>query len=220
MTEAKNYNKYLISIVKGAVGTKKGKVLDFGAGSGTYADMLKEEGIVAECLEPDKVLQDTLKAKGYKVVADAKALKPNSYDVIYALNVFEHIEDDNASFALLANALTKNGRIVIYVPAFQGLYSSMDKLVGHYRRYRKDRLRKMADDNSMKIVKLQYCDPVGYAAATAFKASGNKNGVISARSVKLYDRVAFPVSRLLEPVFKHVAGKNVVLVAQNNGKAK
>jgi SAM-dependent methyltransferase len=215
MAEAKNYNKYLISIVEGALKDNSKKILDFGAGSGTYADMLKAKGITVDCLEPDKKLQGILKKKGYKVVSDAKDLKPNSYDLIYAFNVFEHIEDDHENFALLTKALTRNGRIIVYVPAFQSLFSSMDKLVGHYRRYRKDRLRKMAEVNKMNILRLHYCDPVGFAAALVFKASRNKNGVISAKSVKLYDSIAFPPSRVLEPVLKHLVGKNVVLVAEN-----
>lgn len=218
MAEAKNYNKYLISIIENNLNKKGKKVLDFGAGSGTYADMLKEKGIVVDTLEPDKVLQKVLNKKGYKVISDAKELKPNSYNLIYALNVFEHIKDDHDNFALLTKALTKNGIIIVYVPAFQSLFSSMDKLVGHHRRYRKGRLREMADANKMNILKLHYCDPVGFAASLAFKATRNKSGVISAKSVKFYDTIAFPPSRALEPVLKHIVGKNVVLVAQHNGK--
>lgn len=218
MAEAKNYNNYLISIIESALDDGKKKILDFGAGSGTYADMLKERGVVVDCLEPDKVLQGILKNKGYNFVGDVKELKPKSYDVIYALNVFEHIKEDHETFALLVKALKRNGIIVIYVPAFQSLFSSMDKRVGHHRRYRKERLQTMASTNNLEVLKLHYCDPVGFAAATVFKMSGNESGIISAKSVRLYDRVAFPVSKKLEPMLKHVLGKNVVLVAKKNGE--
>lgn len=219
MTEAKNYNRYLIGLVEEALGGTKGKkILDFGAGSGTYADMLKEKGIQVDCLEPDKKLQKILTKKGYKVLSDAKELKAGSYDLIYALNVFEHIENDHDNFALLSKAIKKDGAVLIYVPAFQSLFSSMDNLVGHHRRYRKSRLNRMAQESDMKVAKLQYCDPVGFLATLAFKATRNKKGVISPKSVKLYDRVAFPVSRALEPLFKNLAGKNVVLIAKKYNK--
>ena len=215
MTEATNYNDYLISIIEKALKDPVSKkVLDFGAGAGTYADILFERGIIPHCLEPDEALQNKLKDKGYKIVKSAKHLKPNSYDLIYALNVFEHIEDDMDIFKELTKALKKDGIIIVYVPAFQSLFSSMDRLVGHHRRYRKRRLKDMAEHGNMNVIKLHYCDPVGFVASLLFKASGNKNGTISAKSVKLYDRVAFPISRLLEPVLKHALGKNVVLVSQ------
>ncbi|HUD10520.1 MAG TPA: class I SAM-dependent methyltransferase [Candidatus Saccharimonadales bacterium] len=221
MTEAINYNSYLIKLILQELPdkkTKKIKVLDFGAGSGTYADMLKEKGVEVDCLEPDKKLRTILSQKGYKVLNNVNDLKPESYDLIYALNVFEHIEDDHGNFAALTKTLTKNGIILIYVPAFQSLFSSMDKLVGHHRRYRKTRLRHMASNNNMTILKLHYCDPVGFAAALAFNATRNSTGIISAKSVKLYDTIVFPISTLLEPILKHILGKNVVLVAKNDAK--
>lgn len=216
MAEAKNYNNYLIKFIESNL-DKGNKILDFGAGSGTYADLLKEKGTVPDCLEPDKTLQGILKNKGYNVVSTINDLKPKSYDIIYALNVFEHIEDDHTEFAKIKKYLKPGGKVIIYVPAFQALFSSMDERVGHFRRYNKSRLKGMAKDNGMDIIKLHYCDPVGFAATTAFKASRNKSGVISAKSVKLYDTLAFPVSKALEPILKHGFGKNVILIAQNNG---
>lgn len=215
MAEATNYNNYLISIIERALKDPvKKKILDFGAGSGTYADMLFEKGLIPHCLEPDKALQGKLRDKGYRIVNDIKHLKPESYDLIYALNVFEHIEDDMDVFKELTKALKKDGVLIVYVPAFQSLFSSMDRMVGHHRRYRKQRLKDMAAHGDMKVRKLHYCDPAGFFASLLFKFSGNKNGTISPKAVKLYDTVAFPVSRLLEPMLKHALGKNVVLVSQ------
>src|SRR4051812_1325427 len=115
MTEAVNYNNYLVGLITQELNglPKEPLILDFGAGSGTYAEMLKNKGFKVDCLEPDKELQKLLKKKKYRVVSDAKALKPNSYDVIYALNVLEHIDDDYKVFAQLSKALKKNGIIVI-----------------------------------------------------------------------------------------------------------
>lgn len=220
MTEAVNYNHYLIDIIKKRFSEKKKvAVLDFGAGSGTYADMLKEQGVIADCLEPDKKLQRTLTKKGYKVLNDVKAVKPKSYDIIYALNVMEHVENDHDVFDELVKALKKDGLIIIYVPAFQVLYSTMDELVGHYRRYRKNRLRTMATRNNLEILDLYYCDPIGFGAALAYKAVGSKEGRISPKAVSFYDKYAFPVSKVFEPLTRHLFGKNVVIVARN-GKDK
>lgn len=216
MAEAKNYNKYLIGIItSNAPQTKKLKVLDFGAGSGTYADLLKEKaGIHVDCLEPDKKLQKTLSTKGYKVYSGIASLKPKTYDIIYALNVLEHIQEDGSVVTQLKEALKPGGKLIIYVPAFQLLYSSMDKKVEHVRRYRKNRLRSFADTAGLKINSLHYCDPLGFGAALTYKIIGRKDGVISPSSVKAYDKTVFPASKLFEPITKHFFGKNVVLVAE------
>lgn len=214
MLEAKNYNEYLISKVEKSATNKKIKILDFGAGSGTYAEMLRNRGYTVDCLEPDKKLQKVLKAKKFKVYSDINDLKSGSYDLIYALNVLEHIEEDGEIFKLLTKLLKKEGSIIVYVPAFQILYSAMDRLVEHHRRYRKTHLKKMAIDSNLSIVKLNYCDPIGFAATLAFKFIGNKSGSISSGSVKLYDRVAFPISIIIEPLTRRYIGKNVLLLAR------
>ena len=64
------------------------------------------------------------------------------------------------------------------------------------------------------ILKLHYCDPLGFVAAAIFKFTNNGDGNISTRSVKLYDRFVFPISRLTEPIFRNAFGKNVILAAK------
>lgn len=221
MTEARNYNAYLLSLLLSGIGRsldgskKSAKVLDFGAGIGTYADMLSEEGIKPDCLELDSDQITTLESKGYKVFDSPKALK-QKYDMIYALNVFEHIENDIEVFAELTKSLKKGGVVVIYVPAMQSAFSSMDKLVGHYRRYNLQRLDEMAERSNMSVESLEYGDPIGLLAAYAYKLFGNKNGIITKRSVQLYDRLGFPTSKTLAPIFRKSAGKNAILIAKKN----
>ncbi len=219
MSEAVKYNNFLISLITSRVrNLKDKKILDFGAGSGTYADLLKESGIAVDCLEPDSTLQKALGGKGYNVLSDAKELKPASYDVIYALNVLEHIDDDGAMILTLSKALKKNGKLIIYVPAFQTLFTAMDKKVGHFRRYRKTRLRNFANKAGLRIVRLDYCDPIGFVAAFTYKMIGNKQGDLSPASIKFYDRFIFPLSKGIQPLFRSLFGKNVVLVAKNGKK--
>lgn len=217
MAHAVNYNNFLIKHVIDEIGEKNlknKKVLDFGAGSGTYADMLLKQGIKVDCIEPDTKLQKTLRSKGHKVLSSVSEIRPHSYDIIYAFNVMEHIENDHEIFDRLTRALRHEGSIVIYVPAFHSIFSAMDTLVGHHRRYRKNRLREMAQRNKLNITRLEYVDAIGYVASLAFKLTGNKKGTISPRSVKLYDRLAFPLSKSLGHITKHVFGKNALLIAK------
>lgn len=214
MADADNYNNFLIELVTNQMNSQKsGKVLDFGAGTGTYAKMLKGEGIKVDCLEPDAALQKELKKSGFKVLKGSSELKDNTYDLIYSLNVFEHIEDDFAEVVKLRKALKKGGRLVIYVPAYQVLFSSMDKQVGHFRRYRVKRLKMMAEQANININQLAYYDPIGFFAAFAYRLFGG-GGVLNPKSVRIYDKYAFPLSKVLHPISKKFIGKNAILVAE------
>lgn len=214
MTEAVKYNQNLIHNIMTCIKSKSAKVLDFGAGSGTYADLLVEQGIKPDCLEPDKNLQKILKSKGYNVLSDIGKVNPGSYDVVYALNVLEHIKNDHEIIENLAKLLKKNGRLLIYVPAFDVLFSSMDKKVEHYRRYRKQSLVRNVEASGLQIVAAQYCDPIGFFAALAYKIAGNKKGTLSHKMIRSYDRLIFPASKSMEVVFKNTFGKNVLVVAK------
>ena len=219
MQVAENYNKYLISLLVEAIqrtgvsDLSKLRILDFGAGIGTYADMLRDEGFTVDCFELDEGEIKTLQDKGYTVYNDLKKVD-KKYDMAYALNVFEHIEDDIGVFVELSKHLKKNGVAVVYVPAMQSAFSSMDRLVGHYRRYNLQRLNKMANEADMSIESLSYGDPLGLLAAFAYKFVGNDEGTITKKSVKVYDRFGFPASRKAATIFKKIAGKNAILIAK------
>ena len=215
MREAKNYNNYLISNIIKFLPSKNKNILDFGAGSGTYAEMLKDLGYRVDCLEPDMELAKELRSKGFKVFQELEQIKTNSYDLIYSLNVFEHIKDDVDVASKLKSIANKDAIILIYVPAFQILYSSMDKLVGHYRRYDKKRLLNKIGSNN-QIILIKYCDPIGYIAALIFKFIGSKEGTISKGMVRLYDKFIFPISSLIEKFTSKFFGKNLLLVIRRN----
>ena len=65
-----------------------------------------------------------------------------SYDLIFTSNVLEHIEDDVTILHDLFLHTNDGGQLVVYVPAFQFLYSRLDEKAGHFRRYSKKDLEK------------------------------------------------------------------------------
>ena len=58
------------------------------------------------------------------------------------LNVLEHVADPVAALRHIHGALMPGGRAVLYVPAGQWLYSSLDDALGHRCRYSPATLRK------------------------------------------------------------------------------
>lgn len=215
MVEAKNYNDYLVDKIVAQLGEGKKKILDFGAGTGTYADLLLAQNIKVECLEPDHTLATKITEKGFRTYQSTRDIRSNSFDMVYALNVLEHIENEDETIKELQRILKPGGKILIYVPAFQMLFSPMDHLVGHYRRYRKADLVKLANNNKLSVVNMGYCDPLGFFMTVIYKMVGNKSGKLSPRSVRFYDSTIFRLSRLIEPSFRNLLGKNLHFVAIN-----
>ena len=151
----------IYSIIKKNINFKSNKlnILDFGAGSGRNIRMLSKYGNVY-VYEKDEKTSSFLKEK-FKGFENIKIIqKPNNnnkefFDLILAADVIEHIEDDEAVLLYLSELLNKNGQILITVPAFNFLFSSKDKVLGHYRRYTKKNIKKIIS-KYFSITKLSY----------------------------------------------------------------
>jgi predicted RNA methylase len=126
MREAVNYNRALLDLVKAHVRASD-RLLDFGAGTGTFAIALAAEGHDVECVEPDPAQRAMIEAAGLRAHGDLAAIPAASVDCVYTLNVLEHIEDDLATVGALGDRLVRGGRLVVYVPAFQSLYTCLDR---------------------------------------------------------------------------------------------
>ncbi|NVM37812.1 MAG: class I SAM-dependent methyltransferase [Candidatus Lokiarchaeota archaeon] len=66
--------------------------------------------------------------------------RAESFDFVSALDVLEHIKDDELAISEISRILKKNGIVVITVPHRMKYYTNQDKLIGHYRRYDIDQI--------------------------------------------------------------------------------
>ena len=215
LDRAINYNSLLLDLILDSSGDCK-RMLDFGAGIGTFAKLLRNTGVDVVCVEPDALLSNGLVRDGFLTFNNLNEVPDGSFHFIFTLNVIEHIADDRAAFCGLAAKLAKGGRLLIYVPAFQYLRTSLDERLKHYRRYRRQELERLARCAGLTIWKTRYADSLGFFATLGFKLFGNKNGNLSTRAVNFYDRYIVPLSRSLDFVFGRLLGKNVYLIASKN----
>jgi SAM-dependent methyltransferase len=212
MQEAVNYNAFLArEVARDALPGRT--VVDFGAGVGTFARPLAAAGHRVICVESDDHLTERLRADGLTTVAAIDALPDASVDYLYSLNVLEHIEDDAAVVQAWFQKLKPGAPLLLYVPAFMVLYSEMDRRIGHFRRYRRVPLQQLLERHGFEVNTSLYVDSAGFFASLAFKAIDRSGGVLNPRTVRLYDRVAFPVSRLMDRVVGRWFGKNVLIRA-------
>jgi SAM-dependent methyltransferase len=215
MSEAENYNRYLLDLVRGCA-RPDGRVLDFGAGAGQFALPLAQLGFDVTALEPDELLRSHLSGR-IAAVADPAELADRSFRCIYTLNVLEHIPDDVAALRTLRSKLTPDGQLLIYVPAFPVLYTSMDAKVGHVRRYTRRTLVAAVRAAGFEVERCAYVDALGFVATLAFKVTDKGTGDINRRALRLYDRAIFPLSRMLDLLTGRWFGKNLLLIARVAG---
>jgi SAM-dependent methyltransferase len=212
MEEAVNYNTFLVDLVVGQLAGRQG-VLDFGAGTGYFAMRVRERGVAVTCIEPDPRLATRIRARSIPVESAIAEFPDGSAGGIYSLNVLEHIEDDAQVLREFTRVLQPSGRLVLFVPAFPVLYSSMDRKVGHIRRYRVDRLNHIVAAAGLRIVRSHYADCLGFGAGLLYRALDTGEGRINGRALKAFDWLAFPISRRLDLVTRRWFGKNIVLIA-------
>lgn len=114
-------------------------ILEVGAGVGQNIPTLQAFGRV-EVIEINPIALAELRAiPGIAQIYETPIpLKLNkTYDVVCALDVVEHIEDDRRAVQWLTEHLKPGGYLIVTLPAYQWLFSDHDIAVGHYRRYTK-----------------------------------------------------------------------------------
>ncbi len=92
------------------------------------------------------------------VQADAMKLpfREGSYDVVLALDAFEHFEDDVAAMRETFRVLRPGGLLVATVPAFMSLWSPHDDAYHHMRRYRRPQFRERLQRAGFSVERVSY----------------------------------------------------------------
>lgn len=121
------------------------KILDVGAGTGDDLSIISRFGdVYAIDINPDaiKLIPDEFIVE--KKVCDACNLSysDNFFDIVIALGVLEHIEDDIKAINEIHRVLKPGGLFIFYVPAFNFLFSYHDRMLNTFRRYTKKSIRK------------------------------------------------------------------------------
>jgi SAM-dependent methyltransferase len=192
----------------------RARILEIGCGTGHNLGMLGEFGSV-DGLEVDDAAREIAARRLGKPVAAAplpelKGIRRGTYDLIAALDVIEHIDDDHAALAAIAGRLKPGGKLLITVPAHQWMWSAHDTANHHKRRYSKTTLKALIDGSPLKLEKLGYFNSVLFPLAVAVRGVGKLTGredsddtlpprPINALFEKLFELERYAVGRLPLP---------------------
>ena len=105
-------------------------------------------------LRPDSAINERI------VLGDIFDLKiDETYDIVVMLDVLEHIEADTSALTKVAACMSRDGLLILTVPAYSWLWSSHDVTNAHFRRYSAKQLRGRLDRRDSKSIRSAICLP-------------------------------------------------------------
>jgi SAM-dependent methyltransferase len=84
----------------------------------------------------------------------------DAFDVVCALDVIEHIDDDRAAARELWRICKPGGLLVVTVPAYEWLWGEHDDINDHKRRYTRRQLQSCLAEPRAEFLKLSYMNTV------------------------------------------------------------
>jgi SAM-dependent methyltransferase len=143
-------------------------VLDIGSGNGVIGQFLGEKlgDLTLSDYSPrivTKLLEEFDEFSNITAIQiDAQNFQlEKTFDLITAMDVIEHLEDDEQCMQHCYNHLREGGTMFISVPAFPFLYGKRDEKYGHVCRYEKKELKTKLENAGFSILVLKYWNSVG-----------------------------------------------------------
>ncbi|MBV1853907.1 class I SAM-dependent methyltransferase [Catellatospora tritici] len=131
-----------------------GRAVEIGASGGGNSQTLRDMGwdvLVTEYIQEGV---EIARERGFNAIqADARdlPLESESFDLLVAFDVLEHIEEDHQAAAEIHRVLRPGGTALIAVPCDMALWSKHDVATGHFRRYDRVGLVKLMEGAGLVV---------------------------------------------------------------------
>lgn len=220
MSGARNYYRWILSYLGPYVG---GRVIEVGAGVGSFASaLLQEKPAVSELVlvEPAQNLFPHL-ARRFASESRVRVIpgylndcaSVSGMDSFIAVNVIEHVADDVEFLRLACKLLAPGATIILFAPAMAALYGTLDKTFEHYRRYRKPELAGKLIQAGFDVEDIRYLNLPGIV--TWFLAGRVlRRKTIRPSQVRIYDRWVVPWVSKLERRWQPPLGQSLLAVGR------
>jgi len=157
--------------------TKTLRILNVGCGPGRSSEYLSQFGQVTS-IEYDKFCCEFAAQKtGLEIIHGSITELPfeeNSFDLVCAFDVIEHVEDDALAVSELKRVVKNDAHILITVPAFMSLWSHHDVINHHFRRYKLAEIKRLFDkENNGKMLFSSYFNFFLFTPIYAFRMVSN-----------------------------------------------
>ncbi|TFH24582.1 MAG: class I SAM-dependent methyltransferase [Myxococcales bacterium] len=223
MEGATNYFRWQLEVMSSHIGPR---VLEIGCGVGEFTRvLLGRERVVSVDLKSDMIEHVRERMAGhaewYGLVADvtdpslADQAEVHRCTSVTAINVIEHIEDDEAILAAIRRLLPTGGTAAVLVPAHAALYGTLDEAAGHYRRYTKSEIARKVEAAGFRVDRTMYFNAVGaigwYVNYRILRIRSVNEGTKA--QVGVFDKLIVPVARMAERFVEPPFGISAVCLA-------
>ncbi len=221
LSGAERYNSWMFDRLRRWVGRR---VVEIGSGIGNLSTFLVGEGCERLVLtDTREEYLDRLRTRfaRHPNVAVARLYLPNDlgmlagqhFDTIICLNVLEHVDDDISALQAMRRMLAPagGGRLILLVPALPALYGTLDKALGHHRRYKRAGLASLLDATGFKVAHIEYFNLAG-VPGWWFAGRVLRRQMIPAASLELFD-VLVPLFRL-ERLIPWRVGQSLIAIGE------
>jgi SAM-dependent methyltransferase len=140
---------------------RRPRILDVGCGTGANLLMLSQFGD-AEGVDISEDALAFCRERGLANVKLGAAEKlpydDGTFDLVTALDVVEHLDDDLGGLSEMRRVLRPGGRVLLFVPTFMFLWGVQDDVSNHRRRYRLPELRRVLEQAGFEVERTTYAN--------------------------------------------------------------
>ena len=151
----------LVEKICPALNNPNPRILDVGCGTGANLKMLAAHGRT-EGVDISPQAVEFCRQRGLDSVKlgaiEHLPYENGSFDLVTALDVIEHLDDDVAGLREMRRVLRPDGRVLLFVPAFMFLWGVQDEVSNHRRRYTLPSLLKAVEAAGFSIEWASYAN--------------------------------------------------------------
>ena len=140
---------------------RRPRILDVGCGTGANLLMLSRFGD-AEGVDVSEDALAFCRERGLANVklgaAEELPYDDGTFDLVTALDVVEHLDDDLAGLREMRRVLRPGGRVLLFVPTFMFLWGLQDDVSNHRRRYRMPELQRVLERAGFEVERTTYAN--------------------------------------------------------------
>jgi SAM-dependent methyltransferase len=165
--------RILLQVLDQYVGIGKGRrILDVGCGTGTMLTYLASYG-KAQGIDIDEEALEYCRERGLTNVrlgaAETLPFEDGSFDLVTALDVVEHLDDDAAALREIRRVLRPGGTLLLTVPAHPFLWGDQDEVNLHKRRYLAPQVRERLGATGFEVLRVTYINAFMFAPIAALR---------------------------------------------------
>ncbi|OGP75702.1 MAG: hypothetical protein A2V86_15345 [Deltaproteobacteria bacterium RBG_16_49_23] len=168
MKKLARYNRWLFLKFRPFLGQR---VLEVGSGIGNITKyLIDRELVIATDVEPKylALLKNTfgnyqrIQIENFDISCPVMERYQRCHiDSVICFNVLEHIEEEEKALKNVWDLLEPGGRFLLFVPSHHWLFGTLDKNLGHLRRYDREELKIKLENAGFQVMLLKYFNRFG-----------------------------------------------------------